>query len=83
MVDVRSEGEYQNGSIPNAILIPVDDLRDHLDKLVDKEVIVTCAVGQRGHTATQILRQHGISVSNLDGGYTTWRSAMDALERDK
>lgn len=83
VVDVRSEGEYQNGSIPNAILIPVDDLRDHLDKLVNKEVIVTCAVGQRGHTATQILRQHGISVRNLDGGYTTWRSAMDALERDK
>lgn len=81
VVDVRTEGEHQAGNIPNAILIPVDDLRDHLDKLEGKDVIVTCAVGQRGHTATQILRQHGIRVRNLDGGYTTWRTAMDALER--
>lgn len=81
VVDVRTEGEHQAGNIPNALLIPVDDLRDHLDKLEGKDVIVTCAVGQRGHTATQILRQHGIKVRNLDGGYTTWRTAMNALER--
>lgn len=83
VVDVRTEGEHQNGNIPNTLLIPVDDLREHLDKLEGKDVIVTCAVGQRGHTATQILRQHGINARNLDGGYTTWRSAMDALERAK
>lgn len=83
VVDVRTEGEHQAGNIPNALLIPVDDLRDHLDKLEGKDVIVTCAVGQRGHTATQILRQHGIKVRNLDGGYTTWRTAMNALERVK
>lgn len=81
VVDVRTEGEHQAGNIPNALLIPVDDLRDHLDKLEGKDVIVTCAVGQRGHTATQILRQHGIKVRNLDGGYTTWRTAMNAVER--
>lgn len=83
VVDVRTEGEHQNGNIPNTLLIPVDDLREHLDKLEGKDVIVTCTVGQRGHTATQILRQHGINARNLDGGYTTWRSAMDALERAK
>lgn len=83
VVDVRTEGEHQNGNIPNTLLIPIDDLRDHLDKLEGKDVIVTCAVGQRGHTATQILRQHGINARNLDGGYTTWRTAMDALARAK
>ena len=81
LVDVRTDGEYQNGNIPNAQLIPVDKLRDHVDELVGKDVIVTCAVGQRGHTAAQILRSHGIKVRNLDGGYTTWRSGMDARER--
>ena len=81
VVDVRSETEHQLGNIPNTLLIPIDDLREHLDKLEGKDVIVTCAVGQRGHTATQILRQHGIKARNLDGGYTTWRSGMDALAR--
>lgn len=81
VVDVRTEGEYQSGNIPQARLIPVDNLRDHIDELMGKDVIVHCAVGQRGHTAAQILRSHGIKVRNLDGGYTTWRSGMDSRER--
>ncbi len=83
VVDVRSNEEHQAGSIPHSILIPIDELRARAGELADKKVIVTCAVGQRGHTATQILRSHGIEVRNLDGGYTTWRSGMDALERAK
>lgn len=81
VVDVRTEGEHQAGNIPNTELIPVDSLRNHVAELMGKDVIVTCEVGQRGHTATQILRSHGIKVRNLDGGYTTWRSGMDARER--
>lgn len=81
VVDVRTEGEHQAGNIPGTQLIPVDSLRDHVEELRGKDVIVTCQVGQRGHTATQILRSHGIKVRNLDGGYTTWRSGMDARER--
>ena len=81
VVDVRTEGEHQSGNIPNTVLIPVDSLRDRVAELKGKDVIVTCAVGQRGHTATQILRSHGVKVRNLDGGYTTWRAGMDARER--
>ena len=61
--------------------MPVDELRNHVEDLKGKDVIVTCAVGQRGHTATQILRSHGIKVRNLDGGYTTWKMAQDAKAR--
>lgn len=81
VVDVRTEGEFQSGNIPNARIIPVDTLREHIHDLEGKDVIVHCAVGQRGHTATQILRSHGIKVRNLDGGYITWRLGMDAKER--
>jgi rhodanese-related sulfurtransferase len=83
VVDVRTEDENQAGSIPNSILIPLDDLRGRIGELEGKQIIVTCAVGQRGHTATQILRSHGIDVRNLDGGYATWRTGMDARERAK
>lgn len=81
VVDVRTDAEYQSGNIPDAKLIPIDSLRENLDQLRGKDVIVHCAVGQRGHTATQILRSHGIRVRNLDGGYTTWRAGMDSRER--
>ena len=83
VVDVRTEEENSAGSIPGSTLMPVDALRDNIAQLEGKDLIVTCAVGQRGHTATQLLRSHGMKVSNLDGGYTTWRSGMDARERAK
>lgn len=83
VVDVRTKDEHQAGNIPDTRLIPVDTLRDHIEELKGSDVIVTCAVGQRGHTATQILRSHGVRVRNLDGGYTTWRSGMDARARAK
>jgi len=81
LVDVRTNDENQAGSIPNAVNIDVNDLRENLDQLKGKQVIVHCQVGQRGHIATQILKAHGISATNLDGGYLTWRSGMDALNR--
>ncbi len=77
LIDVRTATENAAGAIPGARLIPVDELRDHLDQ-IDGEVIVHCAVGQRGHTAAMLLREHGYDASNLDGGYRTWSSSPAA-----
>lgn len=81
VVDVRTASENQAGSIPGAKLIPVDALREHVDELKGKDLIVHCAVGQRGHTAVQLLKGYGIKARNLDGGFTTWKTGMDALSR--
>jgi NADPH-dependent 2,4-dienoyl-CoA reductase/sulfur reductase-like enzyme/rhodanese-related sulfurtransferase len=81
LVDVRSESEHVGGSIPGSVLIPIDTLRENLDQLAGKEIIVHCGVGQRGHTAVQLLKGHGITAKNLDGGYTTWKQGMDARDR--
>ena len=81
LVDVRSESEHVGGSIPGSVLIPIDTLRENLDQLAGKEIIVHCGVGQRGHTAVQLLEGHGINAKNLDGGYTTWKQGMDARDR--
>jgi len=74
LIDVRTEAEHDAGHIPGGICIPVDTLRDHVGSLAGKNVIVHCQVGQRGHTAARLLSQHGIQVSNLDGGYLTWQA---------
>lgn len=81
LLDLRTTAEYQAGNIPGSRLIPLDILREHVAELMGKEVIVHCEVGQRGHTGVQILRSHGIAARNLDGGYATWRSGLDARER--
>jgi len=72
LVDVRTEVEFAEGSIPDAVNMPLDDLRTRSSELGRQRVIVHCQVGQRGHTAASLLRQMGIDAINLDGGYRTW-----------
>jgi len=75
LVDVRSAEEHERKRIPGALNIPVDELRSRLDEIPTGPLVVHCAVGQRGHTATRILTQSGREhVLNLDGGYDTWRA---------
>ncbi len=72
LVDVRSRTEFATDSIPGALNMPLDELRDRLDELPHAPLIVHCHVGQRGHTAARLLSQRGFLVHNLDGGYLTW-----------
>jgi NADPH-dependent 2,4-dienoyl-CoA reductase/sulfur reductase-like enzyme/rhodanese-related sulfurtransferase len=76
LVDVRTPAEYEQGHIPGAVNIPVDDLRTHLSELPEAPIVVHCQVGQRGHTATRLLTQLGYDAANLDGGYRTWLAGM-------
>lgn len=71
LIDVRTAAEFAAGTIPGAINIPVDELRDNISRIKDN-AIVFCQVGLRGHIATSLLSGHEITVSNLDGGYVTW-----------
>jgi NADPH-dependent 2,4-dienoyl-CoA reductase/sulfur reductase-like enzyme/rhodanese-related sulfurtransferase len=70
LIDVRTAEEFAAGSIPNALNIPLDELRDRMAELsTDKPMTVFCQAGQRGYIATRMLRQKGFDVSNLAGGY--------------
>jgi NADPH-dependent 2,4-dienoyl-CoA reductase/sulfur reductase-like enzyme/rhodanese-related sulfurtransferase len=70
LVDVRTFQEHGAGSIPGAVCMPVDELRDRLEDLPkDKEILVFCQVGLRGYVAARLLAQKGYRVRNLSGGY--------------
>lgn len=77
LLDVRTAEEFSFGSLPGAVNIPLDDLRERMQELPkDKEIIVFCAVGLRGYLAQRILRGHGYTaVRNLIGGYKTFAAA--------
>jgi NADPH-dependent 2,4-dienoyl-CoA reductase/sulfur reductase-like enzyme/rhodanese-related sulfurtransferase len=83
LVDVRTEKEYSEGSIPGSINLPVDQIRDHLDVLGQGPVLVYCEVGQRGHTATALLQELGLKTRNLDGGYHTWTAWTRARSAER
>lgn len=83
LVDVRNPEEVQNGSIPGAINIPLDSLRERYQELGDTPTIVSCQVGLRGHVARTLLENLGMKqVANLDGGYLTWSFAQRAYHSD-
>jgi NADPH-dependent 2,4-dienoyl-CoA reductase/sulfur reductase-like enzyme/rhodanese-related sulfurtransferase len=81
LVDVRTAEESAADSIPGSVHIPLDALRERWQELAGRVVIVHCAVGQRGHTATQLLKAKGVNVRNLDGGFFTWQAGTDAMRR--
>lgn len=77
LLDVRTPDECSLGTLPNAVNIPLDELRDRLAELPkDKMIYTFCAVGLRGYLAYRILVQHGFeNVRNLSGGLKTFRAA--------
>jgi len=79
LLDVREPSEYQKGHIPNAVNIPLDQIRSRLKEIPrDKEIIVNCQVGLRSYIGARIMMQNGFdNVRNLSGGYKTY-SAVEA-----
>jgi len=75
VLDVRTPAEFASGHIPDAHLIPVDELEDRLRELParDTPMLVHCAAGGRSTAACQTLGQHGWTrLLNLVGGMHTW-----------
>ena len=78
LVDVRTAREFARGTIPGAINVPVDEIRDRLGEFSRDRVLITCQAGQRAHTAVTLLKELGFNVMNLDGGYETWSNSPSA-----
>ena len=84
-IDVRTEGEYQNGHVPKALNIPVAIPDPAARQMMpnpdfvrvvsahcskDRKIIVGCQMGGRSQAAAQILGQEGFQdVSNMQGGF--------------
>jgi len=67
IVDVRTPQEAAEGKLPNAINIPVDELKARLNELPkDKEIITHCATGMRAEMAKTILEDAGFKARFLN-----------------
>lgn len=80
VLDARTKGEYESGHFSEAINIPVDELRENIDKLdKNKEILVYCKTGVRSYIACRILIQNGFKVKNIMGGYNLYKE----IEKDR
>jgi rhodanese-related sulfurtransferase len=77
MLDVRSLEEWQEGYIPGATLIPLDQISSRYDELPqDQEIVIYCRSGNRSGQALALLEEAGFSkIFSMDGGINEWISA--------
>ena len=71
LLDVRTQKEYDNRHVKNAIDIPVQKLSSSLDLLKDdksKPIVVYCRSGSRSIKASRILEKNGFTPLNVKGG---------------
>ena len=78
LLDVRAATQLDEGTIPGATWIPVEQLRERAHEFAGRRIVVHCRVGQGAHTAARLLAGLGRHVVNLDGGYLTWRDGIRA-----
>ena len=78
LLDVRTKTEISRGMIDGFINIPLDTLRDNLDKLPkNKPVYVHCHSGLRSYIACRILSGNGYDCYNLAGGWRLYESVIN------
>ncbi|MCI1952170.1 MAG: FAD-dependent oxidoreductase [Clostridiales bacterium] len=76
LLDVREDAELLAFSLPQAMHIPLGQLRNRLDELDhSREIITFCAIGVRSYNAARILMQNGFSnVKVYPGGTRFYQS---------
>lgn len=75
IVDVRRQDEYDEGHIPDAVLIPNESITDKQpDELPDLNqiILVYCRSGRRSKEASQKLADIGYTNVYEFGGINTW-----------
>jgi rhodanese-related sulfurtransferase len=69
LLDVREPIELAVENVPEAVHIPIGQLRARLGELPrDREIHVICRSGQRAYIATRMLLQKGFKAKTVSGG---------------
>ena len=73
MVDIRQPSEWEEGRIPGADLIPLEQLPARAAEIEDdRPIIFMCRSGNRSAMATEAFVASGRSAFNLAGGIEAW-----------
>lgn len=69
IVDVRTPGEFMGGNVPGSINIPLNEVVDRTDEIMNlkQPVVFCCASGNRSGQATAYFREKGLDCENGGG----------------
>lgn len=75
ILDVRTEEEYDENHIFDAILLPLDKIEKEIESVIsekDTKVLVYCRSGARSKEASKIMANKGYKNVLEFGGIITW-----------
>ncbi len=70
LLDVREPKEWEQGTLPDALLIPVSQLMERIEEIpADRPILCVCRSGNRSHQVAAFLKFNGYEqVANMIGG---------------
>ncbi|GAA0672756.1 rhodanese-like domain-containing protein [Natronoarchaeum mannanilyticum] len=77
LVDVRDEDAYEDGHLPGAESVTIEELEESVvDRDWADDVVVYCYIGETSIQAARLIEEYGDadSVASMDGGYEAWES---------
>ena len=83
VLDVRPTEEYENGHIPGALNVPLDEIEQHLANLPKEQDVIAYCRGEYcvlAFEAVAALRKKGFSARRLEEGYPEWKAAGFPVE---
>ena len=75
VVDIRPEEQYQRGTFPGAVNLPMaefEDRKTELEPYKSKEIYLMCHTGERSLEYVQDLIAGGYDAGNVTGGYRSY-----------
>ena len=84
MVDMRTDKDFRDGHIVNAVHAPADSAASKLQKYRDRPLIIYCNSGQQSSKlGGKLVKQGYENVNNLKGGILAWKQADLPLSKGK
>ena len=84
LLDVRTQSEYNDGHIKNAINISHDHILEKpelVSEFKDSQIVVFCRSGVRAGKVIQMLESHGFQdIIDIDGDMLAWSKAGYSVE---
>ena len=84
LLDLRETADYEGGRLPNAIHIPLSQLKDRvaeLAKFAGRPLVAYCERGQKSRAAAGALAGAGFTdLYELAGGIRAWKDAGLPIE---
>ena len=79
IIDVREAWEHAVCNLPDARLLPMQQIPAHADALPrDRDIVVMCHHGMRSYQVADYLESRGFTrLYNLSGGIAAWAEAVD------